>query len=231
MPNMGQNRNAKSVKFTYNMDDFNKNVNNYIKNAQQRSKQIVIKVTPEFVKGAVKYTPPDMGHNTIDKKRYNRPILNLIKLVRGEYDGYSPTKEDAHELRYNKMRYKVLYTKAGIKQGTAFAYTKTISAAKKAARIANRGISRIMWGKNIESIGMPIPPSVQRLIAKSPNTQKHNLNRFNLTQFGDETSMEIVNDVAQIERYAQIAERQGYKKVKSAINRELRKMADENKEL
>ena len=61
--------------------------------------------------------------------------------------GYYGTKEDAEQLRKYKMKFKVLNTKKGTPKGTAFAYTKTIGQAKKAAKIANRGLSRVMWRK------------------------------------------------------------------------------------
>lgn len=226
-----KNGTTKSVKFTYNMEEFEKNVNKFIDDAKVKSRQILVKITPDFVQAAMKYTPPDMGHSVIKKERYMRPILNLIKLVRGEYDGYLPTQEDAHELRYNKMKYKVLYTKQGIKKGTAFAYTKKIGQAKKAAKIANRGISRVMWGKDLGAIGAKTPVSLERLIMKSPNINKHNFNEISINQIGDETSVEITNKVAQIERYAKIAEKRGYKKAISSLMRELKKIADEQKTL
>lgn len=61
--------------------------------------------------------------------------------------GYYGTKEDAEQLRKHKMKFKVLNTKKGVAKGTAFAYTKTVSQAKKASKIANRGLSRVMWRK------------------------------------------------------------------------------------
>lgn len=222
---------SKSIKFKYNMDEFEKNAEKFIDEALRSGRKILVDTAPEFVKAAVKYTPPDIGKGVIDKKRYDRPILDLLKLLRGEYHGLHGTTEDANQFRNHKMKFKVMYTKAGVKKDTAFAYTKTIGQAKKAARIANRGISRVMWGKDLGAIGAQKPVSLQSLLRKSPNIDKHNFNDVTIKTANDSNILEIINRVTQIERYAQIAERMGYKKITSAIFRELKKMADKQVEL
>ena len=145
--------------------------------------------------------------------------------------GYKGTRYDAEQLNKYKMRFKVLYTKKGVKSDTAFAYTKTLAQAKKASKIANRGLSRVMWGKDLDSIGAKIPNSILRLIRKSPNLEKLNYNKVRMFTQKDETSVEIENSVTKIESYAGIAERMGYKKVASSLNRQLKKIADEKHEI
>ena len=144
--NMLKSESSRSIHFNYDMTEFKKNVEKFISEAKDKSKAIVLAAVPEFIKTASKFTPPNIGRNSIEKKYYTRPILDLIKLVRGQYDNFRATEEDRQQLK-NKMKFKVVYTKAGIKKNTAFAYTKSMALAKKAAKIANRGISRVMWRK------------------------------------------------------------------------------------
>lgn len=221
---------SKGIKFTYDLSEFEKKVNEFMTETQSKTKDILVAVAPDFSNYAAKYTPPSIGKNSIDKKFYTRPILVLSKLLAGEYQDQTPTEEDRKQIK-NKMKFKVLYTKNGIKKGTAFAYTKSISQAKKAAKIANRGISRVMWGKNLESISATVPSSLQRLIRKSPSISKYNFNKVSLKAENDETSVLVVNNIKNVERYAKMAERQGYKKVSSSIMRELKRIAEKKVEV
>ena len=221
---------SKGIKFTYDLSEFEKKVNEFMTETQSKTKDILVAVAPDFSNYAAKYTPPSIGKNSIDKKFYTRPILVLSKLLAGEYQDQTPTEEDRKQIK-NKMKFKVLYTKNGIKKGTAFAYTKSISQAKKAAKIANRGISRVMWGKNLSTINANVPASLQRLIRKSPSISKHDFNKVSLKVENDETSVEVVNSVKNVQRYAKMAEKHGYKKVSSSIMRELKKIADKKVEV
>ena len=220
----------KGIKFTYDLSEFEKKVNEFMTETQGKTKDILVTVAPDFSNYAAKYTPPNIGKNSIEKKFYTRPILSLSKLLAGEYEGQVITAEDREQIK-NKMKFKVLYTKSGIKKGTAFAYTKSISQAKKAAKIANRGISRVMWGKNLSTINAKVPSSLQRLIRKSPNISRNDFNKVSLKAENDETSVIVVNNIRNVERYAKMAERQGYKKVSSSIMRELKKIAEKKVEV
>lgn len=218
------------IKFDYDLSEFEKNVDRFIKDVQNESVEILRTVTPEFVTQAAKYTPPNIGKSSIEKKFYTRPILVLSKLIAGEYQGLTASNIDIGQYK-KKMKFKILYTKSGVRKGTAFAYTKTLAQAKKASKIANRGISRVMWGKSIDMIGAKIPASIQRLINKSPNISKYNYNSASLSQKDDKTSVEIKNKVKGIERYSGEAEKRGYKKVVNSITRELKKIAQRKVEL
>lgn len=225
-----KNNTSRKIKFDYDLSDFEKNVQRFIDDVQNETVDILRKVTPDFVSQAAKYTPPNIGKNSIEKKYYTRPILVLSKLIAGEYNGITPSNIDIGQYK-KKMKFKVLYTKSGVKKGTAFAYCKTISQAKKAAKIVNRGISRVMWGKNLETQGIKPPVSIQRLINRSPNISRYNYNSISLVKQADETGIEIINKVKGIERYSKEAERQGYKKVFNSITRELKKIAQREVEL
>lgn len=216
---------SKGIKFDYDLSEFEKNVNQFMIEAQSRTKEILVNVAPDFSSNAAKYTPPNMGKGSIEKKYYTRPILLLTKLIAGGYDGLTANAEDREQLK-KKMKFKVLYTKSGIKKGTAFAYTKTMAQAKKAAKIINRGLSRVMWGKDLQSIGSNVPASLQRLIRKCPGLSNLNFNKVSIRSENDETSVVVENDVKNVERYAKIAEKYGYKKVSSSIMREMKKIAE-----
>ena len=139
-------------------------------------------------------------------------------------------KEDYDQYR-KKMKYKVLYTKSGIKKGTAFAYTKTKAQAKKAAKIETRGLSRVMWGKNLTSIGATVPNSILKILSKSTRLNSLNFNTVKLASANDEQSVEVTNSVTAIERYAKKAELAGYRKVSNSLMREMKQIANREREL
>lgn len=127
--------------------------------------------------------------------------------------------------------YKVLNTKAGAKAGQAFAYCKTKQEVKRAKKIETRGLSRVMWGKDLPSIGSYIPNTIQRLLNKSSRLKSLNLNEVSITKEDDSTVLHVTNDVRNIERYAKIAQNQGYKKIMSAILRKLKDFVNKDVEL
>lgn len=219
---------SRSIRFKYDMSDFEKNVQKFVNDAVNETRDILVKTTPSFVTTALRYTPPNLGTYVIERRFYYRPILNLIKLVRGEYHGYYGTKEDAYELKYNKMKFKVLNTKKGVRKNTAFGYARSVAEAKKMSRIANRGLSRVMWGTDLPSIGAKVPVSLARLVSKSPNVIKYPLNNVTLYSKNDTQGVEIVNAVKGIERYAYQAELKGYNRMYQVLMKELKNIADRN---
>lgn len=167
------------------MSEFEANAKKVIADIQSETKDILIRVSTDFADGAAKATPPSIGKASIEKKYWTRPILVLGLLIRNKYPNYKPVKEDYDQYR-KKMKYKVLYTKSGIKKGTAFAYTKTKAQAKKAAKIETRGLSRVMWGKNLTSIGATVPNSILKILSKSTRLNSLNFNTVKLTSDKDE---------------------------------------------
>ena len=214
---------SKSVRFDYDMSEFEANSKKVIEDIQHETKNMLIKASTDFADGAAKATPPSIGKASIEKKYWSRPILVLGLLIRNKYPNHKPTKEDYDQYR-KKMKYKVLYTKSGIKKGTAFAYTKTKMQAKKAAKIETRGLSRVMWGKNLSSIGATIPNSILRILAKSTKLNNLNFNTVKMISQQDEQGVEITNSVTAIERYAKKAELAGYRKVSNALMKESNKL-------
>ncbi len=128
-----KNQFSRGIKFNYDLNEFEKKVNEFMTETQGKTKDILVTVAPDFSNYAAKYTPPDIGKNSIEKKFYTRPILVLSKLLAGEYPDHEPTAEDEEQIKHH-MKFKVLYTKTGMKKGTAFAYTKTIAQAKKSGK-------------------------------------------------------------------------------------------------
>jgi hypothetical protein len=76
--------------------------------------------------------------------------------------------------------FKVVYNKAGVKKGTAFAYCKKLSQTKKFAKITTRGLSRVMWGKNLNSIGAKVPTVITSILKRSKDVARVNLNKVEL---------------------------------------------------
>jgi len=220
----------KSVKFDYDLTEFESNAKKTIAEIQDSTKPVLVKMASDFADGAAKATPPSIGKSSIEKRFWTRPIFALGKLVRNQYPNHKATKED-YEAYRKGLKYKVLYTKSGIKKGTAFAYVKTKAQAKKAAKIETRGLSRVMWGKDLSSIGAAIPNTLLKILSKSTRLNSLNLNQVRMTAENDEQGVEITNNVSAIERYARKAEMAGYRKVSNSLMREMKKIAEKNREL
>ena len=220
---------TRSIKFEWETKDFKKNLEELRKEIKEDTKDILIRNAGAFADSASKYTPPDIGKNTIDKAKYTRPILILSRLVNGGYYQYKPTQEDINQLR-KKMVYKVLNTKSGVKQGTGW-YCKTKGQAKKLSKIRTRGLARIMWGKNLEQIGAKTPNSILRLIRKSPDVNSLNYSKQYIINSNEETSLIFENSAKFIDRISDIAKRQGFKKIMNAILRDLKQMANKDHEV
>ena len=221
---------SRSIKFDWETKDFEKNLEELRKEIKEDTKDILIRNAPKFAEAASKYTPPDIGKNTIDKAKYARPILILSRLVNGGYYQYKPTQEDINQLR-KKMVYKVLNTKSGVKKGTPYAYCKTKGQAKKLSKIKTRGLARIMWGKNLEQIGAKTPNSILRLIRKSPDVSSLNYSKQYIINSNAETSLIFENSAKFIDRISDIAKRQGFKKIMNAILQDLKQMANKDHEV
>lgn len=225
IPRSLKNNSSRNIRFNWSTEEFEKNLEELRNEIKGNTKDILIQNAPKFVEAAAKYTPPTLGKNTIDKAKYERPILVLSRLVNGGYYEYKATQEDINQLR-KKMVYKVLNTKSGVKKGTAYAYCKTKGQAKKLSKIRTRGLARIMWGKNLEKIGAKTPNSILRLIKKSPDVNTMNYSKQSIINSNDETSLTFENSAKFIERIADLGKRQGEKKIMNAILRDLKKMAD-----
>lgn len=221
---------SRSIKFDWDTDEFEKNLEEVRTELQKDTKSILIRNAPKFVEAAAKYTPPTLGKNTIDKTRYERPVLVLSRLVNGGYSDFKPTQEDIAQLR-KKMVYKVLNTKTGVKKGTAYAYCKTKGQAKKLSKIQTRGLARVMWGKKLESIGSKTPNSILRLMKKSPAIATMNYSTQSVINSNDETSLIFENNAKFIERIARLGKEQGFKKIMNAIMKDLKKMVSKGKEV
>lgn len=221
---------TKSVKLNYDTSEFEANTKKVIEDIQNETKNMLIKASTDFADGAAKATLPSIGKASIEKKYWSRPILVLGLLIRNKYSTYKPTKEDYIQY-HKKMKYKVLYTKTGIRKGTAFAYTKTKAQAKRAAKIETRGLSRVMWGKNLTSIGATIPNSILRILSKSTKLNNLNFNTVKIVSSNDEQGIEITNSATAIERHAKKAELAGYRKVSNALMKEMKKIAEKPHEL
>ena len=92
---------AKSVKFNYDMSEFEANAKKVIEEIQHETKNMLIKASTDFADGAAKATPPSIGKASIEKKYWSRPILVLGLLIRNKYPNHKPTKEDYAQYHNN----------------------------------------------------------------------------------------------------------------------------------
>ena len=218
------------VKFDYDVSDFAKKA--------EQVRQIMLAETAEslkyianvFANQAAKFTPPNIGKQTIEKRFYTRPYLILSRLVKKYYPKHFPTPEDYKQWRAG-MVYKVLYTKKGKPRGTAFAYCKTKQELKKLTRIVNRGLSKVMWGKNLGDIGANVPVALQRLMKKSPNLKNLPYNKVRLEQNDAITAVDIENEAETSGGWGDFSKERGYISARKALAVRLRKIAEMNRTL
>lgn len=217
---------VKSVSFNMQTKDFDKAVDHNIALVKAQTKNILIASSTQFAAGAATYTPPSMKKAVIEKKYWTRPVQYIPSLAKNN----RATQVDIQMLRKGFL-FKVVYNKAGVKKGTAFAYCKKLSQTKKFAKITTRGLSRVMWGKNLTSIGAKVPTVITSILKRSKDLAKVNLNTVELKSKKDQHIVQVENAVASIESYARIALNQGYLRAEKAINKQLKKVAEKDKQL
>lgn len=190
-----------------------------------------------FVDTAARFTPPNMGHANIEEKYYYRPVQQLSKLAKGEYEPYHATKEDFAAMRAG-FRFRVLNTKLGHKKNEVYAYTRGINEAKRVSRIQNRGLARYTWGDALNNhseeifqmqaerggkiVETDLPPIFHRLAKKSPNITKYHFGyAYGSYVRGKDAHVEIglVNKLTNKQGYATIAVEKGTVAVNRYINK------------
>lgn len=198
---------------------------------------VLIGMSMKFAETAARYTPPQIGKAYIDKRFYYRPIQDLTLLSKGGYPPYHATKADYKALR-DGYKFRVLNTKVGHKKNEVYAYCKGINEAKRLSRIANRGLSRYSWGAAINNTKQDIenkqaqgempwnwniyrattlPPIFQRLASQSPSIKKYQWGSYDWYNDKNGTNKiiwTVRNRLTQIQRYGQLAIRQGLKVAK-----------------
>lgn len=177
-----------------------------------------------FAATAARFTPPNMGKANIQQKYYYRPIQQLAKLAKGEYPPYHATKADYAALRQG-YKFRVLNTKVGHKRNEVHAYTIGINEAKRLSRIQNRGLARYTWGEAVLNntlknkkdfseikVETNLPPIFHRLAKKSPNITKYHFGEAKAEwKTGKDAyfHIQVINRLAQSERYCKIAIERG----------------------
>lgn len=198
------------------------------------STAIYIGACMRFAETAAKYTPPNIGKANIEQKYYFRPIQDLVKLSKGEYAPYHATKADYAALRAG-YKFRVLNTKKGHKRNEVYAYCKGINEAKRASKIAMRGLAKYSWGANLNNTKEDIqgqldsginlndldvyrvnnmPPIFVRLAKKSPAISHYTWGNYSKEIEVNEKdvrkiTIRIRNRLAEIERYGELAIRRG----------------------
>jgi hypothetical protein len=221
---------TRKISFDWDQKEFEKNVEELIKEIPEEITDILTEAAPEFSKAAAKYTPPCIGKGTIEKKYYTRPILVLVRLIRGGYQEFKATDEDRKQFKAG-MVFKVLDTRSGKPKGTAYGYAKTKGAAKKLSVIHTRGLARVMWGKDLPSIKAAIPSTILRLMRKAKDLDRLNYSDASLYSEEDETVLTIENKAKRVESFGRLAEKHGYKKIMNVIMKKLKTLVDRKQEL
>lgn len=207
-----------SIKFDYDMTDVVEKFDILQQKYNMASRSAMLEVIPEMIKAVAKYTPPCIGKQSIQKKYYFRPIIQLKKSY-----GKKIVAQDIEQIKKG-MRFKVLNTKSEVKKGTVFAYCKTLAQAKKASKIKNRGISRVMWGQSLHDLGINVPNTILRLRNKSKDMTHAKLSSSELQvkNNGNILDYTFVNNVENIDRYSKLSMNYGLKKLRSLYSRKMK---------
>lgn len=221
---------SKFIKMQVDDSDFQKNVKRLEEELPVQFRRIMIDAAPEFSKAAQKYTPPNLGKTSIQKRLYQRPIVFLLNLVRfGAVGKYKCTDIDIQMFRKG-YKFKVVNSRNGGKT-QAVGYAKTHAQARKLAKIQTRGLLRAMWGKNLADIGAKVPNAILSLMRKGKKISQLNLNTVKLKTEENNHQVQITNKAANSERFVSIAINRGLKAVQNFIVRQLKKIVNKDIEL
>lgn len=212
------------ISFQYDTKEYEENVRKFIDEVRKSQEELLKKAATFFATAAAKFSPPSIGQNKIEKKFYTRPILSLQELIaNGEASSI-----DEYQFKAGK-KFKIVNTKNGKEK--AYAYCKTASEAKKLAKIANRGLARVMWGKSLPEIGVRIPNTIQALIKKSPNLEKLNYSSSSLTTNEECMSiLEIENSSEKVEQFNHFAVKHGEDNAQKGMKIWARNFINNNRE-
>lgn len=208
------------MSYVVNTSKFKKNMRQYEKEVQAGLSGVMKKAASSYAVKASQYVPPRANgkwSKNIPAAMYKRKIYPLSALVKKDAKN---RKEYAEKLRQG-FRF-VVPGKLHGKPHKWFA--TTLRNAKKHIRIYNRGLFKVMFGVNLQSIGEAVPPIFQRLLSKSPNLSGHiNLNELQL-KTGDEISVKISNKAFGNQSFARQAVYQGDKAAKKTIKKEFEQL-------
>ena len=218
---------VKSVSFQMKTNDFDKAVDENVALIKSETRNILINASTQFAAGAATATPPSRNKAVIEKKYWTRPVVYIPSLAKNK----TATQTDLEMLKQGYF-FKVLNTKReGNRKRLAFAYCKKLSQTKKFAKITTRGLSRVMWGKDLEEIGAKVPTVITSILKRSKDVTKYDLNDVKIMSDNDIHVVQITNNVKEIERYATVAKAKGLTRAQKAIYKEVKKIAEKDKKL
>lgn len=216
---------------------------------------IATQMLRKFAETAARFTPPNMGKANIEQKYYSRPIQDLVKLSKKEYPHYYASKADYAALREG-YKFRILNTKVGHKRNEVYAYARGINEAKRVAKIQNRGLARYTWGEAVLNstlsnkkdfadirVETTLPPIFHRLVKKSPNIAKYHFGEAHAeweTGAKPHFHIQVINKLAQSERYCKIAIERGtlevqkwtnkfFNSVKNKLDKDIEKMIEDTR--
>lgn len=223
----------------------------YQQEIRQKMPGILAKMAVTYGAKALEYAPPGMTNKKagtsgkkIAKKFYERNWIYLPDEVKkpnnklSKFDLQMMNKkyfyrlESARELSGASSKSRQVKRRKGT---VYFYYFKTLRPLKHWIKIQNRGLLKVMFGLNLESIKQAIPGAIKSLLNKSKNLAKLvSLNRFTQTQNGLESGLKIENlaftDLCS-QNLQNIVNKNAEKYAEKTAKKELKKIADEEKNL
>lgn len=223
------------VRLKYDLDEFQSKCNELMQNIRKETVDILKKSTVVFVNAAAKATPPKRNGSfsmTIEKEKYQRPFVSLLKLIRGECGGLTANEIDRSQFAKG-MKFKIFNTRntSNLSKAPAYAYCRSKGELKQLCRIKHRGLAKVMWAKSLTNIGVNIPIGIQRLINKSPALNDLTYSKTTLENEEDKATVKILNQATNIDKMGDNAKRQGYYKVAKELKHRLAALAKKRETL
>jgi hypothetical protein len=191
---------GKPLSVTVEAEKFYRAVRKYMKLAEKEQSVIIREATQTFIAAAQRHTPP------LNDKQ---PSANIKK------DKYL-----RHVRHYKDTRVSVMIRKRK-------KFFKDEKEAKPYRIMSYRGISRAGWFLRAELAGLKITAAMQGILKKSRmiNNQP-GINAVDVKNTADHSTANIINNVHGIERYARIAEAQGYRSAAHSFNAGYRRLKE-----
>ena len=221
----------RNINFTYDLDSMKQNIEAIMDDLNAKSIENLKYAAKVYANAAAKNTyPAPLGKPTIEKKFYERPWYFLPKLIKGEY-GVQPSQIDLAQYKKG-MLYKILNTKGrSRKSNIAYAYCKTPADLKRLIHIDTRGLARVMWGKNLEQIGVDVPVEITRLMNKAKKLQALPYNTNTLVSENDVHTASLTNNASNIDSAGKEAEKRADYVTSKALNTKMAKEAEKERQI
>lgn len=227
--------------YTYKSDVL-PNFQKYHKQLSRSVKDVLGKMAVGYASKAMQYTPPGMRSKAkgikgtkIDKDLYQRQFVYLPKAVKDPKNKVQ--KKDAEMLRQGFLFRLISLKKLKETAGTSYRsgsttiygyYFKKLSTLKRYQKIRFRGLYKISFGSNLESIMQKIPSAIKGLMNRAKDLW--NMKFLNIFDYVDaDQTLKIKNavkDNIQKQGFWSIANGQGEKEAEKILKKQMKKIAE-----